>query len=79
MIGLRTKEALAVKRSQGVRLGRPPVVSAEVVARIRELREAPMTYREVAEKLDDAGVPTAHGAPRWHANTVRRLYLANAT
>ena len=78
LIGLRTKEALAVKRSQGVRLGRPPVVAAEVVARIRELREAPMSYRQVAEELDRAGVPTAHGAPRWHANTVRRLYLADA-
>lgn len=78
LIGLRTKEALAVKRSQGVRLGRPPVVSAEVVARIRTLRDTPMSYRQVAEELDQAGVPTAHGAPRWHANTVRRLYLAHA-
>jgi DNA invertase Pin-like site-specific DNA recombinase len=33
-IGERTKAALAVKRAQGVRLGRPPVLPVEVVERI---------------------------------------------
>lgn len=76
-LSLRTKEALAVKRSQGVRLGRPPVVSAEVVAQIRKLRETPMSYRRIAEQLDHEGVPTAHGAARWHANTVRVIFLVH--
>ena len=34
LIGQRTKEALAVKRQQGVRLGRPRTVAAAVVERI---------------------------------------------
>lgn len=79
LIGLRTKEALAVKRSQGVRLGRPPVVAATVVARIAELRESPMSYRQVAERLDHDGVPTPHGGRRWYASTVRQLYVGHAT
>ncbi len=61
LIGLRTKEALAVKRSQGVRLGRPPVVSAEVVGQITTLRRSGLSYSEVARQLDDAGVPTPRG------------------
>ena len=77
VIGLRTKEALAVKRSQGVRLGRPPAVPANVLARIRDLRDSDLTYRQVADELAREGVPTPHGGPRWHANSVRRLYLAD--
>lgn len=77
LIGLRTKEALAVKRSQGVRLGRPPVVPAEVVERIRELRGRGLSYCEVARQLDEAGVPTPRGGRVWHDNTVRRLYLSD--
>ena len=33
-IGVRTREALATKRGQGVHLGRPSVLSAEIIARI---------------------------------------------
>ena len=48
LIGLRTKEGLAVKKSQGVRLGRPPVVKDEVVGRILSLRGQGFSYREIA-------------------------------
>ncbi len=75
LIGLRTREALAVKRSQGVRLGRPPVVDAAVIRQIHILRETGMSYRELAEWLDAAGVPTPRGGQCWHANSVRRIYL----
>ena len=37
LIGQRTKDALAVKRAQGVRLGRPREISEETVERMREL------------------------------------------
>src|SRR3954452_16098812 len=40
LIGQRTREALAVKRSEGVRLGRPRSLSAEVVERVVREREA---------------------------------------
>ena len=38
LIGQRTKDALAVKRAQGVILGRPRSMSAETVEHIQELR-----------------------------------------
>lgn len=36
LIGQRTSDALAVRKAQGVRLGRPPVLPAEVVSRHRQ-------------------------------------------
>jgi DNA invertase Pin-like site-specific DNA recombinase len=38
LIGQRTKDALAVRRAQGVRLGRPAVLPAAVVDRIADER-----------------------------------------
>jgi DNA invertase Pin-like site-specific DNA recombinase len=40
LIGQRTREALAVKRAAGVRLGRPPEIPEPVAARIREARSS---------------------------------------
>ena len=52
LIGQRTKEALAVKRSQGIRLGRPRVVAADTVGRIVELRSTEMSYRAIGAQLE---------------------------
>jgi DNA invertase Pin-like site-specific DNA recombinase len=45
-IGQRTKDALAVKRAQGVRLGRPPTLPVAVRSRILELRESGQTFQQ---------------------------------
>jgi hypothetical protein len=61
-------DALAVKRAQGAQLGRPPVMPAKVVKRIEAMRDRGVSIRGIAEALNEAGVPTAHGGARWHAS-----------
>ncbi len=77
IIGQRTRDALAIKRQQGVRLGRPPGVPAEVTASIRRDREAGMTLRGIAARLTADGVPTAHGGTRWSPSTVQRVLASD--
>jgi DNA invertase Pin-like site-specific DNA recombinase len=73
MIGLRTKEALAVKRDAGVRLGRPPALAPVIVRRIRRRRRAGWTLTRIADTLNSEGAPTAHGGERWWPSTVRAV------
>lgn len=79
LIGQRTREALAVRRSQGVRLGRPPKVPERVVKRIVALRTEGMTYAAIAEQLNVAGEPTAQGGTRWYPATVRKISQSTKT
>jgi DNA invertase Pin-like site-specific DNA recombinase len=71
LIGQRTKDALAVKKRDGVQLGRPPSLSADVVKRIGRERKAGKSLRAIADGLNVDGVERAHGGARWHASTVR--------
>ncbi len=73
IIGQRTRDALAVKRQQGVRLGRPPAIPGHVTAAIRAARNEGLTLRAIADRLTDQGIPTATGASRWSASTVQRV------
>lgn len=76
LIGERTKAALAVRRSQGVRLGRPNTLPADVVARIVSERGKGDTWTSIARKLNDDGVPTSQGGKCWYPATVRHVSLA---
>ncbi|MCD9624220.1 recombinase family protein [Rhabdothermincola salaria] len=77
LIGQRTKGALAVRRSEGVKLGRPVTLAPEVTAEILSLRSQGLSYRAIAEALNDRGVPTAQGGRRWYPATVRKICLRN--
>lgn len=72
LIGQRTRDALAVKREQGVRLGRPREVSPEAVDRIRELDRRGYRVAEIARKLNEEQVPTPRNG-RWHSPGVERV------
>src|SRR5438874_6876281 len=71
LISQRTREALAVKRSQGVRLGRPSTMPPDVVRRIRRERAKGKSLAAIADGLNRDGVPTAQGGRGWYRATVR--------
>jgi DNA invertase Pin-like site-specific DNA recombinase len=75
LISQRTKEALAVKKAQGVRLGRPPTMPQAVVKRIQRQRARGDSLRKIADDLNRSEVPTAQGGAQWYAATVRHVLL----
>lgn len=77
LVSARTSASLAAARERGVRLGRPPSsLSPGTLARVRELRESGMTFRECAHVLENEGHVTPTGASRWHGAQVRRALAA---
>jgi DNA invertase Pin-like site-specific DNA recombinase len=78
LIGQRTKDALAIKRAQGVRLGRPSMVPKSVVVRVVAAHSAGATITEIAQRLTDEKVPTVQGGVRWWPSTVRAVLSSQA-
>jgi DNA invertase Pin-like site-specific DNA recombinase len=76
MLGERTRDALAEKRAEGVRLGRPLSLPEDVRARIVAERAAGGTLQGIADALNADGVATAHGGKAWYSSTVRAALLA---
>lgn len=74
LIQARTREGLAAKRAQGVRLGRPATLPADVVTRIVEEREAGRGWSAIAADLTAEGVPTARGGAKWYPATVQKVW-----
>ena len=78
LIGVRTKDALAAKREQGVRLGRPQTLPDDVVQRIVRAREAGLSFPAIAAELEADGVPTARGKGMWRWESVRKVCESQA-
>jgi DNA invertase Pin-like site-specific DNA recombinase len=76
IIGQRTRDALAAKKAQGVKLGRPRVLSDSVRFRILESRGRGEGWTAIARSLNADGVATAHRGARWYPSTVRAVALA---
>lgn len=70
IIAQRTREGMAAKRDQGIIMGRPPVLDAAVLRRIRDERATGTPWRAIADALTADGIPTARGGP-WSPSSVR--------
>ena len=68
--GIGPKDAMAVKKAEGTRIGRPPTLPQDVVQRIKRQRARGDSLRKIADDLNKAGTPTAQGGVRWYAGTV---------
>src|SRR5437763_13802230 len=70
LIGQRTRDALAVRRTQGVVLGRPVALARADAAQIQALRDQGLSLRRIADELNRTETRTAQGGRRWYASTV---------
>jgi DNA invertase Pin-like site-specific DNA recombinase len=67
----RIRQALAAKRAQGVRLGRPASMSPYAIERITREHAAGKSLTQIANGLNADQVPTAQGGRRWYPATIR--------
>lgn len=74
MIAKRTRDALAVKKSRGERVGREPGVPEAVRARIVKLRKRGAGWFKIADKLNSDNVPTSRGGSKWYPSTVKKVW-----
>jgi DNA invertase Pin-like site-specific DNA recombinase len=73
VIAQRTRDGLAEKRSQGVRLGRKRSVDDNLMWAILSAYEAERNYTAVARWLNESGVPTPRGGKEWYPMVVSKI------
>lgn len=78
LIGDRTKEGLALRKSQGVQLGRRATLPVEVVRRIKQERSDGATLTAIADGLQADKVPTAQGGVKWYPATIKKVLTSPA-
>ncbi len=69
----RTKDGLAEKRAQGVRLGRPRSIDDDLLEAIMSKYLDEDSYSAVARWLNSSGVPTAHGGKMWYPASIQKV------
>ena len=74
IIGQRTREALAVKKAQGVQLGRPRSIPAKLAGRIVRMRASGMTLQAICDRLNADEIPTARDGRLWRPTSLRAVH-----
>jgi len=70
LIGQRTREALAIKRAQGVHTGRRSTLDPAVRGRVRRMAAAGTSLAAIARTLNAECVPTGQGGKCWYPSSV---------
>ena len=73
MISMRTRDGMQEKRRQGVKFGPSTKIDPAVRDIIRARHACGLTYREIADELSVAKIPTPTGKPFWAHQTVYDL------
>jgi DNA invertase Pin-like site-specific DNA recombinase len=73
IIGARTRDGMAQRKREGVRMGRPSTLHGSVVASVMAWRLDGMTFRAIADRLNADGIRTAQGGATWYPATVRKV------
>jgi DNA invertase Pin-like site-specific DNA recombinase len=73
VIGQRTREGMAVRKAEGVHVGRHRSLPMSVVAQIVSDHRAGKGPTAIARKLNEAGTPTAQGGAQWYGGTVAKV------
>lgn len=73
LIGDRTREGLAQRKREGVKLGRRTELPIAVVHRIKTERRDGARLTAIANGLTEDGTPTAQGGARWYPATVKKI------
>jgi DNA invertase Pin-like site-specific DNA recombinase len=70
LISQRTSAAMAAKRAQGMRLGRPVRLPGEIRRFIVTARAEGFTLQSIADTLNERGIVTAQGGKCWMPGTI---------
>lgn len=73
VISQRTRDALASRKREGVRLGRPVGVDPDTEGMILTLHRSGAGLRAIATALNAHGIPKPQGGATWRASSVRAI------